>query len=152
MYPTEFNSIDYNSNNQIKTGLELTKPTSGPALNVKPANYWNVFVVNNNTKLIVLYSDTCAIAKPCTAEGTGGGKTVTCGNDKFNVISITANTVTVLTHYKINPYLNNPHQNVNATGIAFSTTNYWDDDNGLKNKYGTSHPAYIYDKNSNLYQ
>lgn len=34
--------------------------------------------------------------------------------------------------------------------IAFSSTNYWYSE-GLKTKYGTGYPAYVYDSNSIIY-
>ena len=43
-------------------------------------------------------------------------------------------------------------QNIRITGtVAFSSTNYWVENNNLKSNYGNSYPAWVFDSNSNLW-
>ena len=44
-------------------------------------------------------------------------------------------------------------QNMRMTGVmAFSSTNYWVENDNLKSNYGNSYPAWVFDSNSNLWQ
>ena len=57
MYPTVQSEINPKSTTQIKTGLELTKPTSGKATTIAEEDNWNGFKVNSDTNLVVLEAE-----------------------------------------------------------------------------------------------
>lgn len=57
MCPTEYNAINQNSSNQIKTGLNLTKPENGLASSIASKEYWTGFEIDDNTNLVVLEYD-----------------------------------------------------------------------------------------------
>ena len=69
MYPTIQREINPKSSTQIKTGLELTKPTSGKVTNITEVANWNGFDVDSETNLVVLESE---------REGIHGNGKTTC--------------------------------------------------------------------------
>ena len=156
IYPTSQDIINPKDSNQIKTGLNLTKPVSGLALNMGSVDVWNGFSVNANTEVVVLDSDTCSISvkKPCTGEGSKKGDVVTCGSEKFYIIEDNTSTITLLTALPINVDVNNPVQNASASTTYFSNGSYWARQTGpstyyLKEEYddGSQYP-YVFDKNA----
>ena len=64
MYPTSQVEINPKSTTQIKTGLELKRPTSGLYTNIAEKDKWTGFIIDDDTKLIVLEAN---------LEGVGDG-------------------------------------------------------------------------------
>lgn len=68
IYPTRYDLLDKDGT-QIRSGLDLTKPSSGSAQNLTSISNWNGFAVDENTEIIVLDAET---------EGTEGDGNKTC--------------------------------------------------------------------------
>lgn len=85
------------------------------------------------------------------------GDEIALGEEHFYVISDNGDMVTALAKYNLNVGPNKDNtttegiQNEKVNGsIEFASSKYWSD-SGLKEKYGTSYPAFVYDSNSTLY-
>ena len=108
----------------------------------------------------------CLVTK---GDGNNTGDEITCGTEDFYVVSSTTTEITMLAKYNLNVG-NNVYtdgivgiQNENVQGyvpnkatygtLSFSNSTYWlDSNNNLLETYGTNYPAFVYNKNSNLYQ
>ena len=73
----------------------------------------------------------------------------------FYIISDNGDTVTALAQYSVNTNMNKQSENPN--GLQFTKKDnaaygYWTENYILKEEYGESYPAYVFDENSNLWQ
>ena len=158
LYPTNQDKVNLNDTNQIKTGLNLTKPANGLATSTAPKEYWNGFEIDDDTNLVVLERDSsnkCAIKKEVqvgSGTGTNIGDIITIRSERFYIIETSSTTITMLAANPINLDVNNPIQNATAGTINFSSSPYWISNSNLKPEYGSTFPAYVYDSNSKLYQ
>ena len=72
-------------------------------------------------------------------------------NECFYVIKDNGTTVDAFAKQNVNTETNRQAEKANT--LAFSETDYWNDPNKvLLSKYGTKHPANVFDSNSNLYE
>ena len=165
----EFNpsSCTISNGNVTCDGIELGYqangkiPTSGTITlnNGKIDSYLLTFdeykVTKNGDTLLVSNAND----KPCrVTDGSSSIDTetaITCGTEKFHVISVNSNTARLLTDENITLSTTNPVQTATFTPTYFSDTAYWYDEinntaaNGYQQDYLISN---IYNSNSNVYK
>ena len=145
--------LNYQTNGKIPTSGTITLN------NGRVSGYLLVFddyriTKNGDTLLVSNSSD-----KPCrVTDGSSSIDTetaITCGTEKFHVISVDSNTVRVLTDENITLSTTNPVQTTTFTPTYFSDTAYWYDEinntaaSGYQQEYLISN---IYNSNSNVYK
>ena len=165
----EFNpsSCTISNGNVTCDGIELGYqangkiPTSGTITlnNGKIDSYLLTFdeykVTKNGDTLLVSNAND----KPCrVTDGSSSIDTetaITCGTEKFHVISVNSNTARLLTDENITLSTTNPVQTTTFTPTYFSDTIYWYDEQNytfMPNYITNTNTTYIYDSNSNLYR
>ena len=154
LYPTTLEKLK-ETGSQIQTNLELNKPVEEVIdyLDLVAKEHWDNsgFILTNETKVIVLESDTCSLSKPCKSTSLDIGSLVTCGSDNFYILEKNNDSISILAKYNLD--LDTSRQSSDASDfISFSNNMYWYSNGKLKENYGSGFPAYVYDEGSNLYK
>ena len=145
--------LNYQTNGKIPTSGTITLN------NGRISSYLLVFddyrVTKNGDNLLVSNAND----KPCrVTDGSNSIDTetaITCGTEKFHVISVNSNTVRILTDENITLSTTNPVQTTTFTPTYFSDSIYWYDEQNytfMPNYITNTGTVYIYDSNSNLYR